>query len=85
MEDVSQEASRDFDISSDWLTEWDITGLTTQGYEGISNDDQGCAPPRSHADRRPPHADRRPSHADRRSPPADCQPPSAVIEFNQLE
>jgi len=92
LEDVLQEVSHDLNMSSDWLTEWDITGLTTQGHEGISDDDQGCASPRSrddrrppHADRRPPHADRRPPHADCRPPYADCQPPSAVTEFNQLE
>ena len=99
LEDVLQEASRDSDMSSDWLTEWDISGLTTQGHEGISDDDQGCASPRSHddrrlphadrrlphADHRPPHADRHLSHADSRPPHADRQPPSAVIGFNQLE
>ena len=78
LEDVLQEASRDSDMSSDWLTEWEIIGLTTQGHEGISDDDQGCASPRSHDDRRLPHADCRPPHA-------DCQPPTAVIEFDQLE
>jgi hypothetical protein len=85
LEDVSQEASRDFNLSSDWLTEWDIIGLTTQGHEGISDDDQGCASPRPHVDRRPLYADCRPPHANRRPSHTAGQPPTAVNEFNQLE
>ena len=66
LEDVLQEVSHDLNMSSDWLTEWDITGLTTQGHEGISDDDQGCASPKSCDNCHPPHADRRPPTANHR-------------------